>query len=41
MNSAAVNVGVHVSFQIRIFSRCMPRSEIAGVDFIRNFWVQE
>ena len=32
VNSATVNIGVHVSFQIRvfIFSRCMPKSEIAG-----------
>ena len=32
VNSAAVNTGVHISFQIRvfIFSRYMPRSGIAG-----------
>ena len=32
VNSAAVNIGVHVSFWIRVlvFSRHMPRSEIAG-----------
>ena len=30
VNSAAVNIGVHGSFQIRVFSRCMPRSGIAG-----------
>ena len=30
VNSAAVNIGVHVSFQIMIFSRYMPRSGIAG-----------
>ena len=30
VNSAAMNVGVHVSFQIRVFSRYMPRSRIAG-----------
>ena len=32
VNSAAVNIVVHVSFQIRVFvfSRHMPRSGIAG-----------
>ena len=30
VNSAAVNIGVHVSFQITVFSRYMPRSGIAG-----------
>ena len=29
VNSAAVNIGVHVSFQIIIFSGYMPRSGIA------------
>ena len=29
VNSAAVNTGVHVSFQIRIFSRYIPRSGIS------------
>ena len=29
VNSAAMNIGVHVSFQIRVFSGYMPRSEIA------------
>ena len=28
VNGAAVNIGVHVSFQIMIFSRYMPRSGI-------------
>ena len=28
--SAAMNIGVHVYFQIIVFSRCMPRSGIAG-----------
>ena len=28
--SAAMNIGVHVSFQIRLFSRYMPRSGITG-----------
>ena len=30
VNSAAVNIGVHVSFQVMVFSRYMPRSGIAG-----------
>ena len=30
-NSAAVNIGVHISFQISIFSREMPRNGIAGL----------
>ena len=30
VNSAAVNTGVHLSFQIIVFSRYMPRSGIAG-----------
>ena len=30
VNSAGINIGVHVSFQIRIFSRCVPKSGIAG-----------
>ena len=29
-NSAAMNIGVHVSSQIGVFSRYMPRSGIAG-----------
>ena len=29
VNSAAMNIGVHVSFQIMIFSGYMPRSGIA------------
>ena len=44
VNSAAVNIGVHVSFQISIFvsNRYMPRSGIAGLfgnsifSFLRN-----
>ena len=30
VNLAAVNIGVHVSFQIMVFSGYMPRSGIAG-----------
>ena len=30
VNIAATNVGVHVSFWIMVFSRYMPRSEVAG-----------
>jgi len=29
-NGAAVNIGVHVSFELRVFSECMPRTGIAG-----------
>ena len=42
VNSAAMNIGVHVSFQITVFSRYMPRSGIAGLynssifSFLRN-----
>ena len=43
VNSAAMNIGVHVSFQIMVFFRYMPRSGIAGsygssfLSFLRNF----
>ena len=30
VNSAATNTGVHISFQIRVLSRYMPRSRITG-----------
>uniref|UniRef100_A0A8C9DZ85 Uncharacterized protein n=1 Tax=Phocoena sinus TaxID=42100 RepID=A0A8C9DZ85_PHOSS len=42
VNSASVNIGVHVSFQIRVSSRYMPRNGIAGscgssiLRFLRN-----
>ena len=31
LNSAAVNIGMHVFFQMIFFSRYMPRSGIAGL----------
>ena len=42
INSAAMNVGVHVSLSILVFSVCMPSSGIAGLygssisSFLRN-----
>ena len=40
-NSAARNIGVHISFQIMFFSRYMPRSEVvvpygSSLSFLRN-----
>ena len=43
VNNAAMNIGVHVSFQIRVFSVYVPRSGIAGsygksiFSFLRSF----
>ena len=45
VNSASMNIRVHVFFQIRVFSGYMPRSGIAGsydnyiISFLRNFHV--
>ena len=42
VNSAAMNIGMHVSFSVRVFSRYLPRSRIAGsyshliFSFLRN-----
>ena len=44
VNSAAVNTGVHASFQIRFLSRYIPRREISGSygssvpSFLRNLY---
>ena len=35
--SAAINIGVHVSFQVMVFSESMPRSGIAGSNGISIF----
>ena len=43
VNSAVINTGLHVSFQVRVFSGYMPRSRVAGsycnssFSFVRNF----
>ena len=46
VNSAAVNIGVYVSFRIMVFSGYKPRSEIAGSYgssifscFLKNFYL--
>ena len=44
VNSGAMNIGVHVSFSIMIFSGYMPSSEIAGPNGIgktRQLYVTE
>ena len=40
VNNAAMNIGVHVSFSVMIFSECMPSSGIAGLygSFIPSFF---
>ena len=44
VNSAAMNIGIHVSLSILVFSRYMPRSGIAGSyghfipSFLRNLY---
>ena len=32
VNSAAINIGTHVSFRITVFFRYVPRSGLAGAD---------
>ena len=45
VNSAAMNIGVHVSFWIMLFSRYMPRRGVAGLygisifSFFRNLYI--
>ena len=40
INTATVNIGVHVSFRIVVFSGCMPSNGVAGShgSFIPNFF---
>ena len=38
VNSAAMNIGVHISFRVFIFSGYMPRSRIAGSYHIFSFF---
>ena len=45
VNSEAVNIAVHVSFRIKVFSKYMPRNGIAGSYgnsiFRNNFYFKE
>ena len=43
VNGAVMNIGVHASFSVLIFSGCMPRSGIAGLygSFIPSFFLKE
>ena len=36
VNSAAINIGAHVSFRITVFFRYVPRSGLAGADGVKE-----